>query len=546
MNFKSALNICIPISFAAVVGANILSMSLMNLFEIETRYTTFLYFMCAALVVILFVKTGVKFPALERNEHILCIALAVVLFIPRLAYVFESSLGYVVNTVGDDSLHLQEMVSIIKTPRFPPRSTFDASKYLSYYYAPWMLGAAFYWTGLLSTVKQALAVQSLIYGAFATYSIVYASKMLFFEARLQRTFLIICILYGGFDFIYWLLNFSYIPVHSEGWAEDLGFVLEYSNFFTLALWVPQHLIAAIAVCFSLYVIASSNATSAAALCGLFLLSALFSSVFVVLGAAPFIAWFFLRHRLFRSIPVAAATFFVFLVPLWWIFLGRTTTTGFRLFGELFAFWQSNKRAAFLVFLLILSLELMPLMAAALASVRRRPNLLWPFALSVLFLSSTYLVSFGIGPNYSMRGAIIPTFVLSYLAVPALCEWWSKPSSRWLLVVLPAYFLGGVLEYAWFVTDSLTSLSKSNTELNAVVLELNQEKSAVSVATINERFGASDRALAWYLLEGKGWPKERSAEYDPFDAEITNVDVGYRITAVRVARWLRSLGESLRK
>jgi hypothetical protein len=520
----------------------------MNFFEVQTRYTAIIYLPCIVLIVTLMTRIKVNFPELTRNEHLICVALGVALFLPRLAYLLEGALGHSVNVVTfDDALHLQEMVSIIHTPQFPPRSTFDEARFLSYYYAPWMFGAALYWVGLLSTAKQALALTVLAYVVFANYSVVYASKILFSEERLQKAFLVVCFLYGGFDFIYWLSNLSYVPSHSEWWAEDFGFEIQYSNYFTLALWVQQHLLAALIIFYALYLVLSSNTVIAAALSGLFFLSALFSSVFVVFGAAPVLAWFLFRFRLLKSAATAAAAFFTFSLPLWWIFLGRIGSRGFQVFGELAAFWQDKKRAAFLVFLLIISLELLPLIAAAFAFVRRRKDLAWLFAIAVLFVLSTFFLYFGAGGNYSTRGAIVPIFVLSYLSVPGLAEWWQNSRHRWLTVTLSLlYSLGGLLEYATFAGNSLTSFSESKSALNVALLSFNKGTGTLNAAEIKERYVDSHTTWEpWYSLERKGWQKQHDPYFDPLDNETTNADVGYRITAARVFGQAASRSSPLR-
>jgi len=227
------------------------------------------------------------------------------------------------------------------------------------------------------------------------------------------------------------------------------------------------------------------------------------------------------------------------IPLWWIFLGRAGATGFKLFGELMEFWPDKKRAAFPVFLLIVSLELLPLIVGALYGARRRADLMWPFVLSVMFLLSTFFLSFGLGGNYSMRGSIVPIFVLSYLCVPLLVRWWEEPRSRWATLALSTYFLGGLLEYSWFLTDSLAQTAKSNTELNVALLSFNRGSIPMSGLELREHYPLEQRILAWYLLERPGWSKDHKSDYDQLDAELENDDVGYRVTARRALSSFKS-------
>jgi len=537
MEFERVRANVIPFLFACVFGANILSMSLMNFFEAQTRYTTMIYIGCAVVPAILYIKARLNFPPLTGKEHFLCLTVGVILFVPRLPYLLEPVLGYSVNPLGDDFLHLQEMVAIARSPQFPPVSTFNGSRFLSYYYAPWMLGSSLYWTGVMPTIKQCLGLTVLIYSIFSSYSVLYAAKILFTERNAQVVFAAICVLYGGFDFVYWLSGLDYVPSHSQGWEENFGFFLEYSSYFTLALWVQQHLIATVGTFFALYAMYSSRSGNAgAALTGLILLSAIFSSVFVVFGAAPILAWFVIRHKLWRAVPVASAIFVTFALPLYWIFLGRTGAGGFKLYGALLQPWYENRRAAFLVFLVVISLQLMPLIAPAIRYARRQDIFIWPCLLSLLFLLSTFFFSFGLGQNYAMRGSIVPIFVLSYLAVYPLMEWSDHLRPRWLAIALASYLLGGLLEYTCFTIDAVGSLMRSNNALNAAILKYNIG-SNVQALKVREVYAQTDRVFAWYMLERPGWSKESNLVFDVADAEIMNDDVGYRVTARRVAAWV---------
>jgi hypothetical protein len=319
-------------------------------------------------------------------------------------------------------------------------------------------------------------------------------------------FLLTCVLYGGFDFLYWLSTLSIIPRHSEWWPAQLSFELQYSNFFTLVLWVQQHTLAALIILYALLFTARSRNLVAQTLAGIFFLSALFSSVFVSIGAAQLALWWYVRHSWFSfGTLITALTFLLFSIPLWWIYLGKFAGVGFQPFGELSSFWLERKPLAFLVFALILCLEFMPILASAWIAVlrQRRTDSIIMLALSPLGLVSTFFIAFTVGNNYPMRASIIPIFTLIYLATPVLSEWIDVlrlVSARTvaLRALLAAYFLGGILEYSSFSRYALIGLKNSSTDFNADVLRFNQGDSTVSGADLAKR--ADVNSLNWYLLE----------------------------------------------
>lgn len=525
----------VPVLFGAVIGANAITMSLMNFFETSAKYVSIFYFGSLAFTLYLIWRSGVCFPQLKKTQHVFCVLFGLVIFLPRAPYLIEGLLGYSVNPVGDDILHVQEMASIIHTQSFPPRSTLDDRMYLSYYYAPWMLGAALYWTGLLSTVKQALGATVLIYSIFVCYFGVYAAEILFAERKVKNWFAALCFLYGGFDFVYWVSGLNLTPTHSEWWATEFGFGLQYSNFFTLALWVQQHLLSALAIFYGLHVLSVSKTTTGQALAGIFLVSALFSSVFTTIGAALILAWFIFRFRLVRCIPVITLTSLLLSAPLLWMFMAKSAGVGFQPFGELNNFWIDHKRAAFIVFLLVISLELMPLLAGAFYSSRNDRSRLWLFTSASLYLLSTFFFAFSGANNFAMRGAIVPTFTLAYLSAPTFDMWWRSQGGAWLRVATVVYLLGGTLEYASFLRNSIIGLRQSITVFNAKVLEFNRGSGTVGIADLAAL--ASEDSAEWYLLE-RDRPRKRRLE--EMDLEIMNQDNRYRFTLHKILATVESV------
>jgi hypothetical protein len=525
----------IPLAFGSVIGANILTMSLMNFLETETKHAPTIYLMFLVLTSILMLLCKIKYPLLDRKEHLFCLSVALVLFLPKLPYLIENLLGFSVIPVGDDAFHIPYMASVIHTERFPPLSTLDNSQYLAYYYAAWIPGAAIYHTGLISTVKQALGIVKLVYCFFIAYFPVYASKVLFREEKRRRIFLVLCYLYGGFDFFYWLSGLSFIPSHSEWWALHFGIAIQFSNFITLTLSTPQHLLAALSILFAMYFAFSSRRVTSFSLAGLFLLSALFSSPFVTLGAIPFVIWYLLRIGDLRLIPIPAVIISAVSVPLWWIYLGNDSIE-FQLFGAIQdpiwlgrPIWSEHKRAAFLVFLLVVFLEFGILVIASTIFVKRNRESRWLYILANAFLLSTFFCYYDV--NYSMRGAIIPIFALTYLATPTIEAWLNNGQYKRIYPLIAIYFLGGILEYAYNITSALGVLRQSNTAFNAEALRSNRS---------SERF--VDKALVdlaaqypsgWELLEK--YKPERKRPLHIIEARLMHPDNKYRVTLRRMLR-----------
>lgn len=515
-----------PTLFGSVLGANILTMSIMNFFEAPTRYIPLVYLATVALMVLLILRCKFEpLPALSRREHLFCIAFALILCLPRVPYLLEGAVGYALTPFGDDDYHIPDLASIIHTDIFPPRALYDSDQYLGYYYAAWIPGAAIYHAGLASTVKGALVLLRLMYSFFLVYFPVYAAQILFTERKHRIVFLALVFLYGGFDFLYWLFSLQFVPVHAEWWANDFGLRLQFSNFFTLVLWTPQHLLAGLAVLFGLYVLAKSDNIAADALAGLCFLSAVFSSPYAVLGTIPLAVWFFLRLGKWRSVPIAALVFAIVSLPLWWILIGETDIE-FKFLGSLQDMWSGRARAGFVVFLLVISLELGILIAAAAYFVRSQRQMLWPFILSVGYLLSTFFIWYH--ENYSMRGAIVPILTLTYLATPVIAALASSLTQLWWRTAAATYLLGGILEYSSFTHTAVLAFHDSDTPFHAAALRSNIDSNKMVSTELNA--DAARYSQGWHVLE-----KNRPVRKDPIttsEARLMHPDNLYRITLAK--------------
>jgi hypothetical protein len=522
----------------SVLGANVLTMSVANFFEVPTTAIPLIYAASLAACAWLFVRSGVTYPSLSRREHLLCVAAGLILFLPRTPYLLEGVLGYAVNAAcPDDWSHIQELASMVHSDRYPIRTTFDPEKLLGFYYAAWMPGAAAFsaanWVGMMTTVKVALGLTILLYSLCFAYTVAYMAKILFAERRLQVTCAAAVLLYGGFDFLWWLARDYPVPTTgAEWWSMEFGFFLQFSNFITLAQWVPHHLVAAVAIAFALFVMHGSTRRSGWLVAGLLFVSAVFSSAFVALGAVPLVAWCFIRRRSLEAIASATAVFVVFSVPLWWIYLGKEEV-GFRILGALSPERRAEPLGAAGAFLIVMVLEFLPLLAAALVALKNRAAPAGLFAGAIAYLLSTFIVAYSGFNNYAMRGSIVPIFTLTFLAVPVVAAWW-RSGPVFVRAFLVVYLLGSPLAYAAFSRGAADAFGSSRTEFNAAALESNAGREAVTDAALVEQ--SAQHPMGWYLLEkSKPSKKERIEE---IDLELMTSDSRLRLTFARLLDGLR--------
>jgi len=530
--------VTVPLLIGAVLGANVLTMSLANFFEVRTTHIFFIYAATLAVCAWLFVRSGVALPSLSKREHLLCVVVGLILFLPRAPYLIEGALGYAVNAAcPDDWHHIQELASMVHSDRYPVRTTFDREKLLGFYYAAWMPGAAMFSAasaaGVVSTAKLCLGLTILLYSVCFAYAAAYMAKILFAERGLQVTCVVAVLLYGGFDFLWWLAREYPIPTtQAEWWPMQFGFFLQFSNFITLVEWVPHHLVAAVAIGFALFVMHGSTRVTASLLGGVLFLSAVFSSAFVALGAVPLVAWFFARHFSLKAIATMSGVFLVFSVPLWWIYLGKEVA-GFQILGALSPERQARPLGAFGVFVIVILLEFLPLLVAASVALKNRAVPAGLFAGAVGFLLSTFVVAYSGFNNYAMRGSIVPIFTLTFLAVPAVSAWWRSGSvlAHALFIV---YLLGGPLAYAAFARGAVEAFASSRTEFNAAALKSNSKREAVTDPVLVDR--STQTAMGWYLLE-----RNKASRKDPIeetDLELMTSDSRLRISLARLVAQFR--------
>lgn len=438
----------IPIKLLiGILVANILSMILMNGLVIKTAYVVYIYIAGVFISYLLVAKSGLGRIGkngnivFSRKENILLvfalIGVSLLLTLPRAGYAAEYFLGYAINPVcADDYWHFQELSSLINTESYPPVSSFDSSKYLSFYYAPWMLVVFIYYAiGLgANTIKASYFMGYTIYIVLVVYSVFYFSYRLS-RSKKQFYFLIyIVLLYSGFESIYVFTN----PIsHNEWWMLNyFGLKMQFSSFSTLTLWVMHHLLSAVSLLLAYYAFLSLKLMQAEkggkgfgyALVAILLVNAFYSSVFVFLGAMPFVIYVALRE--FKS--NRASIIYIGIIsallasPVLWIYLGKHSESGFILLPHIErlpnvrlreALFSLNALSSFIKFMTLVSLELIVYLIVIAKSARtiwKERSRLVLLVLALGFIVSTFFIAYPGANNYAMRGAIIPLLILGYI------------------------------------------------------------------------------------------------------------------------------------
>jgi len=532
-NLKNCL---VPWLFFSIVGANILSMSVMSFFETEVSLLPVVYLLCLFMSFFLVKRSKIDFPVITRKHHWMALAFGFFLTLPRLPYLLEPILGYSVGAAcWDDWWHIQEFASIIYSGNFPPKETFTNNKFLSFYYSSLMLGSALFSSSLFVTVKQAIFISYLVYNVLFSYMVFYAANIIYVGSSRQRNFFILLVVfYGGFDFFYGITFFIYELIasgeivfkHAEWWAHAFGLHVQFPSFFTLALWVPHHLMSAAALFFGIYCLLKNQVSlTSAVIAGISFAFALFSSVFVTIGALPVVLYFMFSYRVARAnVMLCAATGGIVSVPVIWMYLGRGGD-GFVMFVSGIAVFERYRILGFMVFLLIMLLEFLPIVYGIVSRYSRGLGGSGLFFAAFAVMLSTFFVSYHGTGNYAMRASIVPMLVMVYLAVPAVVGALELSQSKFIAVLaLSPFLLGGIWEYFSFSQSALSSARKvSDFQKNAYLsnsAKYNYVEGAVEKEAYNHEFG-------WYMLENRKTIPKRDIAHQ--DKELMCSDNRFRIT-----------------
>lgn len=510
----------------AIWPACIMTASAMNFFEASTGVLPWVFAACVVLGFALLLKLRDAIPEFSPGEAGFVLLGALVLVLPRLGYVLEPVLGASVNAVGwDDWWHIQEMASLVYSDSYPPASTFVQDAFLSFYYAPWMFGAALHSSGVLVTLKQAMFFNSLMVYLFVLSVAVLAARVLFREsAILRRIFLGLLIFYGGAEFFFWLIKDPWLLPHREWWARAVfGAHLQYSGFFTLAMWVPHHLVGAVSAVCALYFIVAVPRLWGGVGGGVFLAFSAFASVFALIGAVPLWLWMFWRHwRRLWNFATALLVAAVLGLPLIWMYIGRSEEAGFRLFG---AFRDMFLPLSLIVFLIIICIEFLPVVLGSRWVLRNgHSTQKMAFLLGSLFIASTWVIAYTGSNNYAGRGSIISIWMLLFAVTPFFREIFTGRFGRWARIAVIPFLLGGLTEFAHMGKNGYISLTSID-HLNRLAYEVNAQPGAMVPQGVPAPLAAVDHG--WYLIE-KRKPQDK-AQLGPLDHEIINTDNRYRVS-----------------
>lgn len=516
--------------FVAILGANALTMAVLNFFELPGWTLSWIWLASAAAVGLLLRLGSVRLPRLGMRAHVLCWVAALVVGLPRLPYLIEPVLGYAVDAVAfDDNWHFQQLGPLVHSGSFPAVSSFDPALLLSFYYGPWLPGAVLWQVGGVLTFKQAFFIVHLLYTAAALYTAVYLGRLVF-RTRLNRLVMFVVIaLYGGFD----AYAAPFARATTEWWAQDLGLLLQFSSTLTLMLWVPHHLAAAVAVAAFAHWVRSRRWTDRI-VAGILLAAAVGASPFVCVGAVVLLGWWVWSRRLWISALVAAAIGLVLSLPTLWMYL-IPRDRAFRPLmviadGPLAERWPIGLAA----YLLVVVLELGPLLlAAVLGRHRLSPVLTW---LTCTYFLAPFLIGDTDYNNFGMRASIVPIFTLSVLATPVLADFVRSlrrrpaPGRIALSVLLVGYLSGGLLTWAEMMDQARHVSLSSDDKLHAAILHSNLQRGPADPAVVA---AAAEQDYTWYLIEGS----TRGLHHDlrPEDVELVSSDSPLRLT------WRRLIG-----
>lgn len=449
--------------------ANIVTMLAMNTLVLRSKWFALVYAMALMLAMVL--VRAARLPAggeselaLSRTDKRILWIGGLVLFLayalPRAGYLAECGLGYVVDPVcWDDRWHFLELNSLVNSPRYPAISAIDPRKYLSFYYAPWMLVVfihqlvPFGWM----TIKAAYFVGYSIYIALTLGLVFYAIARLAASRRRFWFLLYTIVLYAGAESVLAVID----PAdHHEWWMRQYGLNIQLSSFSTLALWVVHHLSAGLAllVAYFIYRRPGLRRSCSLVLQALLLAYAFYSSVFVFIGAVPFMAFLGIRDLASRRFGLCLVEGLsgLFVLPILWLYLGKEP--GFILLENLpylaagplnTGSLMLNLLVCFAIFLAAMGLELM-LQVVLLAQREYRCGLSRPLrvalGLSVAYLLSLFFVSYAGSNNWAMRGAVVPVWVIGYCVSVSADR---IRFSRAVIFILALLALGSVNEIGMF-------------------------------------------------------------------------------------------------
>lgn len=405
---------------AAVLLANILSMSLGNFLKMQVNYLVWLYPLIAILSWFLLGNLRFRrsrFPV--GAAAIVWVALFVILLaVPRITYVFEWIGGYSAIPLADDYGRLGEMVALTQSTNFPLLHPSNQAYTFSYYYAALIPWAVLKLAIPLLTLKDILFVGNAGYHLLILMSLLEVGSRWLPSKRSLSGFLFLCTFFGGLEWFFYSWFHAYLGL-TEDWHEQFfNGNAQISSFHTGFYWVVHHMVSFYSLVLASVVLKDTRVRARyvkGIIVGLLLIHSFYSSIFVFIAAFPFfwierkIFW-----RLFVNVRVLPFLVFVFLPPLF-LYTDRSYDVAwipatFRLVIT-DNFWLDKLISAPLYLVLVPVVEfagipLYILCFRKLLSRRERAYLTGAW----LFLGIIYLLAVSDANNFAMRGMFLPSFI----------------------------------------------------------------------------------------------------------------------------------------
>ncbi|HEY9068962.1 MAG TPA: hypothetical protein VIV61_01825 [Candidatus Ozemobacteraceae bacterium] len=478
-------------------GANALAMVVMNAGTLPGTALPGVYGAALVAATLLALQLWGSFPRFDECmagkawRRLLLPLLAVtfvLLLAPRAVYLSEPFTGFCIDPVcWDDFWHIQEITALTDAPAFPVRAPDQPDKWLSSYYATWMLPATLWHLlpAAWKTVKIALFIGWIVTAGLSLAFLVVAASR---AAASRAAFAMLLYL------VFWQCGtrscfvFSEPLASHEWWMERVGSTLGLGTVASASIWAVHHLVSAAAVLLAV-LIGDAFLTSGRGRplfvvlgTGLLMASAVLGSLFTVIGALPLLGWWIARHgragARFAGLTAAVATTVV--LPVLWLFLGREITLraiwGGVLPGVVNAWPPSYIYIIILYYLLILADVGLPLIAVFIrpdtADRRklREGSRVVPWAVTALAIPF-FLISQGTSNNLALRGTLLPILALMPAAASLLAPYLRRLPFLLLAAVLA---LGTASEIATCWARAIQSLrpDPSTRSLRAGLLRLN--------------------------------------------------------------------------
>jgi hypothetical protein len=463
---------------AVILIANMLTMSVCNLFELKTITTVFIY-PAFFLITLPFLLSGKsKRTPMKITTHMVLwmVTMWMLLTLLRLPYSLEWLPGNQAFAQFDDSPRLADLIGMTLSDTYPCKHPLNQNYLLSYYYAALMPLSFLKLAIPLLTLKDVLFLGNALYHFLILFSILEISNLLLPSRRSIWIMIYLCTIFGGLDWIAdILLRGNGLIAHHEGWHKNnlLHGNAQISSFFTGLMWAFPHFTGAhaciLAFVFMYYFIFQYQYVKPLSI-GVLLISGFHSSIFALLpmGLIGIVEYRYVR-KILTQFKILLPLIVIFAIPLF-LYTNRIIYTGMRFarfrisFTDIFVL---DKILSFPIWVILTSavdLAFIPISLLFLYAKFTHKEKMY-FMASLIFFLSTYLLAFAQGNNYSMRGMFVPTFIFFFLFskyVPDLpiAEKIRCNSRAAVLAIftLVLFSVGTFLEIGWCAKMTYGSLS----------------------------------------------------------------------------------------